>query len=65
MTQQRPSGEEFVDGWLEGQARVDELDQKVLSLIDQYRDGADLDEDGLLTALIAVSESGGGENAES
>lgn len=64
MTEQWPTGKQFIDEWFEKETEENQLNQGVLSLIDQFRKGAILDEDELLKGLIAVSEREDGENAD-
>jgi len=51
----KPDGD-FVEQWLETRKAEEELDQRILALVDQSRNGNDLDEAGLLKSLIALAE---------
>lgn len=64
MTEQWTTGEQFIDRWFEKQAEEDQLDQEILSLIDEHRSGGTLAEDELLERLIAISEREADENGE-
>jgi len=50
-----PNGD-FIEQWINARKTEAELDQRILSLIDQHRKGAALDEAGLFKSLIALSE---------
>lgn len=64
MSEQWPTGEQFIDSWFEKQREGEQLDQEIISLIDEHRSGATLAEDKLLERLIAISEREAEENAE-
>lgn len=64
MTEQLPTGEQFIDSWIEKQREREQLNQKILSLIDEHRSIATLAEDELLEQLIAISERETEENVE-
>lgn len=64
MSEQLPTGEQFIDSWFEKQREREQLNQKILSLIDEHRSLATLAEDELLEQLIAISERETEENVE-
>jgi hypothetical protein len=64
MSEQLPTGEQFIDSWFEKQREREQLNQKMLSLIDEHRSIATLAEDELLEQLIAISERETEENVE-
>lgn len=51
----KPDGD-FIEQWLAVRKVEAELDKSILSLIDEHRKGAKLDEAGLLGSLINLSQ---------
>ena len=54
-SQIEPNGD-FVQQWLDARRTEGDLDQTILTLFDEKRDGTVLDEAGLLKSLIALAQ---------
>lgn len=49
-----PNGD-FIDQWISARQKEEELDPRVLQLIETCRNGATLDESGLLRRLLTLA----------
>lgn len=55
MTEQWPSGTEFIDRWLNEMAEAEEVDDSLIAQIKRYWRGGTLNEDALLKGIIRMS----------
>ena len=52
----------FVEKWLSERRENDELESQMLDLVDEHRDGSELEETALLNALIEHADTQAPEN---